>query len=93
MTNTAAVIIAAVRLGRDKLKIAASRLPLLERQQASRNAIEAAVTVWAGLAGGPSLEHPSVLKLWVETVNAHGQRVAVDVAVTAIRLDGEGEET
>lgn len=80
------VIDAAATIGRDRLRKAMRRGPLLDRQKASREAIQAAATVWAALAGGPSTEHPTVLTLDVETTNAAGDRVRVDIALIATRL-------
>lgn len=83
------VIDAAALTGRERLRKAMRRGPLLDRQQASREAIQCAATVWAALAGGPSADHPNVLHLDVETTNAAGHRVKVDVALVTIRLEAD----
>lgn len=59
----------------------------MERQAASRRLVEGAAGTWAALAGGPSADHPASLSFSLETCNAQGRRVRVDVGVTSMLLE------
>lgn len=68
--------------GRDELRRAMRRGNLLDRQAASRAAVECALQAWAGLAGGPTPDHPLGVTWEAAGENAQGVPVRITIGVT-----------